>query len=414
MTPASEEREEIDLEALENELGDGENDDIPLWSYETMRALIDIAREAQLGAEITLGMAVLVDGKQMLVREVVAELVRRRAQSEPVPSADGLDALESTALALYSADKFGTGVETIMLQWPVRAYGDPEAYEGEKNYYRRLARFALAGLNRARPSSAQDTRRARREALEEAAKACDKLQFEAAELSRCYQRMDPEGSARNATAAGSYARLSREIRALAQQDPPAKEAGAADLDATNHEAGAVGSDAPAQDRKLGSCVAALYNMSNDMIVNDEKRYDPHFLSRTAEAIASLRARLEAVCKAAGPFLETLEHDIGEFETEIDRFEPMASGFNRAPLLLIGHFTALSRAVQEAGGMSEQEEYYSGDEDDEDCWQCGGEGGYPSCCEDSCPSIYGEEGCDDPACWRRCSVCHGKGHLGQRS
>lgn len=39
--------------------------------------------------------------------------------------------------------------------------------------------------------------------------------------------------------------IAAQIRALAQQDPPAKEVGAADRDATNHEAGAVGSDAPA-------------------------------------------------------------------------------------------------------------------------------------------------------------------------
>lgn len=38
-------------------------------------------------------------------------------------------------------------------------------------------------------------------------------------------------------------------------------------------------------------------------------------------------------------------------------------------------------------------------------------GYRSCCEDTCPHLYGEEGCDDPACWRRCSVCRGKGYIG---
>lgn len=44
----------------------------------------------------------------------------------------------------------------------------------------------------------------------------------------------------------------------------------------------------------------------------------------------------------------------------------------------------------------------------ECSNCGGEGGYPICGEDSCPSFYGEEGCDDPACWCRCSECHGEG------
>lgn len=51
-----------------------------------------------------------------------------------------------------------------------------------------------------------------------------------------------------------------------------------------------------------------------------------------------------------------------------------------------------------------------DEADDECWQCSGEGGWNSCIEDCCPAIGGEEWCDDPACWRRCDVCQGKGHL----
>lgn len=43
-----------------------------------------------------------------------------------------------------------------------------------------------------------------------------------------------------------------------------------------------------------------------------------------------------------------------------------------------------------------------------CDQCGGEGGYASCMEDCCPYEGGEEMCDDPACWRRCDICEGKG------
>lgn len=53
-----------------------------------------------------------------------------------------------------------------------------------------------------------------------------------------------------------------------------------------------------------------------------------------------------------------------------------------------------------------------DEDDYsefvECWQCDGEGGRPSCQEDCCPALYGEENCTDAACWRRCDVCLGKG------
>lgn len=50
-------------------------------------------------------------------------------------------------------------------------------------------------------------------------------------------------------------------------------------------------------------------------------------------------------------------------------------------------------------------------DTDDCPDCGGEGGYNSCPEDCCPNFYGEDGCTDPICWRRCSVCKGTGYVG---
>ncbi len=46
-------------------------------------------------------------------------------------------------------------------------------------------------------------------------------------------------------------------------------------------------------------------------------------------------------------------------------------------------------------------------DDDYCPECGGAGGYASCCEDCCPHVGGEEECDDPACWRVCPICRGK-------
>jgi hypothetical protein len=58
------------------------------------------------------------------------------------------------------------------------------------------------------------------------------------------------------------------------------------------------------------------------------------------------------------------------------------------------------------------EPYDPDEfdDSEECWECGGEGGWNSCMEDTCCAIGGEEGCDDPLCWRRCPTCKGRGVL----
>lgn len=60
-------------------------------------------------------------------------------------------------------------------------------------------------------------------------------------------------------------------------------------------------------------------------------------------------------------------------------------------------------------MSAADDYY---DDDDTCWQCGGDGGWNSCMEDTCCAIGGEEGCNDPLCWRRCDICRGQGFLGR--
>lgn len=52
------------------------------------------------------------------------------------------------------------------------------------------------------------------------------------------------------------------------------------------------------------------------------------------------------------------------------------------------------------------EYDDHDHDDGDCWQCGGEGGWNSCMEDTCCAPGGEEGCTDRLCWRVCDICKG--------
>lgn len=51
-----------------------------------------------------------------------------------------------------------------------------------------------------------------------------------------------------------------------------------------------------------------------------------------------------------------------------------------------------------------------DECKEPCFECFGEGGWNRCAEDCCPVIGGEDGCDDPACWRVCGTCRGTGYL----
>lgn len=50
------------------------------------------------------------------------------------------------------------------------------------------------------------------------------------------------------------------------------------------------------------------------------------------------------------------------------------------------------------------------DDDDTCWQCGGDGGWNSCMEDTCGAAGGEDGCDDERCWKRCDICRGKGYI----
>lgn len=49
-------------------------------------------------------------------------------------------------------------------------------------------------------------------------------------------------------------------------------------------------------------------------------------------------------------------------------------------------------------------HYHLDDDDEDCWQCGGEG-VTYCCFEEFACVDPESGCDE--CERRCDVCNGR-------
>jgi hypothetical protein len=61
-----------------------------------------------------------------------------------------------------------------------------------------------------------------------------------------------------------------------------------------------------------------------------------------------RAELAKVKKAAGPFVETLKHDISEDETMNDYFRPIEK-YNHAPRLTVGDFRRLAAALKEQQG-----------------------------------------------------------------
>lgn len=68
---------------------------------------------------------------------------------------------------------------------------------------------------------------------------------------------------------------------------------------------------------------------------------------------------------------------------------------------------IKRVNDEAQAELDASGYYDDYDDDEPCWDCGGDG-----CVSSCHSEYAcvnaEDGCDE--CTRTCSVCKGKGVL----
>lgn len=68
-------------------------------------------------------------------------------------------------------------------------------------------------------------------------------------------------------------------------------------------------------------------------------------SARAEAAEAEIARLR---EALEPFARVAEHDIGESESDVDRFRPMTAGNNRAPLLTVGDFRRARAALAEEG------------------------------------------------------------------
>ena len=49
----------------------------------------------------------------------------------------------------------------------------------------------------------------------------------------------------------------------------------------------------------------------------------------------VKAEIERLRKALDPFVRVAEVDIGQDETDADIFQPMRSGYNRAPLITVG-------------------------------------------------------------------------------
>lgn len=63
---------------------------------------------------------------------------------------------------------------------------------------------------------------------------------------------------------------------------------------------------------------------------------------------------------------------------------------------------MTNGMGEAKGPENFEDHWGDDEDDGDCWQCGGEGFVSNCFEEfACLDPDG--GCD--LCTRRCDICN---------
>jgi hypothetical protein len=58
------------------------------------------------------------------------------------------------------------------------------------------------------------------------------------------------------------------------------------------------------------------------------------------------ARLKQAVDVMRPFAETAEHDIGDDETDGEKFTPMQGRLNRAPLITVGHMRAARNITKE--------------------------------------------------------------------
>ncbi len=59
------------------------------------------------------------------------------------------------------------------------------------------------------------------------------------------------------------------------------------------------------------------------------------IDEAIDEITSLKARIQVLEEALKPFAATADMDIGSDETDADLYQPMRSGYNRAPLITVG-------------------------------------------------------------------------------
>lgn len=115
---------------------------------------------------------------------------------------------------------------------------------------------------------------------------------------------------------------------------------------------------PSEVRSILDALAAKDTALSEMRAElEEYRSDYLAEVRTAqfalERATAAEAELERARKALQPFAKVFECDIGEDEADADRFQPMRTPYNRAPLLTVGDFRAAARAlapsIQDEGG-----------------------------------------------------------------
>ncbi len=70
------------------------------------------------------------------------------------------------------------------------------------------------------------------------------------------------------------------------------------------------------------------------------------IDEAIDEITSLKARIQVLEEALKPFAATADMDIGSDETDADLYQPMRSGYNRAPLITVGDMRRAATLVEE--------------------------------------------------------------------
>jgi hypothetical protein len=101
----------------------------------------------------------------------------------------------------------------------------------------------------------------------------------------------------------------------------------------------------------------LYDLGESFLAEYESAvkdgYLPNFVCADSpvEVLWHLLDEIDELRKALAPFAAVAESDIGQDETDVDIFQPMRSGYNRAPLITVGDMRGALAVMSAQPGLA---------------------------------------------------------------